>query len=71
MTNYDVTYLIPSYGVFTSREKNLDLVREINGELLYKHNDLYTSCKVLGCKPVTVQPITREMVTMNGRFGCE
>lgn len=71
MTNFDVTYVLPAYGVFTSREKNLDLVREINGELLYKHNDLYTSCKVLGCKPVTVQPITREVVTMNGRFGCE
>jgi hypothetical protein len=71
MTNYDVTYLIPSYGVFTSREKNLNRLSEVNGEILYKHNDLYTSCKVLGCKPITVQPITREMVTMNGRFGCE
>ena len=71
MTNYDVTYLIPSYGVVTSRQKDLDRVREINGELLYKHNDLHTSCKVLGCRPVTVQPLTRKIVTMNGRFGCE
>jgi len=71
MTNYDVTYLIPSYGVVTSRQKDLDRVREVNGELLFTHNELFNSCKVLGCRPVTVQPITREVVTMNGRFGCE